>query len=61
MAATAVDLPVTPADLNKKDAAVMEKATLESLRNTQHKDCNGNIISKSPSFRHLSSRKSIPC
>ncbi|CAD0021867.1 unnamed protein product [Aureobasidium pullulans] len=38
--------PVTPADPNK-DAAVMEKATMESLRNVQHKDSNGNVISKS--------------
>lgn len=46
MAATAVSFPVTPTDPNK-DAAVMEKATLESLRNVQHKDSNGNVISKS--------------
>lgn len=28
------------------DAAVLEKATIESLRNVQHKDADGNIISE---------------
>lgn len=28
------------------DAAMMEKATLESLRNVQHKDSNGNVIAE---------------
>ncbi|THV94877.1 hypothetical protein D6D27_03553 [Aureobasidium pullulans] len=37
--------PVTPANPNK-DAAVMEKATMESLRNVQHKDSNGNVITE---------------
>ena len=46
MADIAVSFPVTPADPNQ-DAAVMEKATMESLRNVQHKDSNGNVISKS--------------
>jgi hypothetical protein len=52
MADLAVSIPVTPADPNK-DAAVLEKSTLESLRHVQHKDSNGNVISTSPS---LSSR-----
>lgn len=46
MADIAVSFPVTPANPNK-DAAVMEKATMESLRNVQHKDSNGNVISTS--------------
>ncbi|KAI5196215.1 hypothetical protein AUEXF2481DRAFT_301130 [Aureobasidium subglaciale EXF-2481] len=45
MAAIAVSFPVTPADPNQ-DAAVMEKATMESLRNVQHKDSNGNVIAE---------------
>jgi hypothetical protein len=46
MADLAVSIPVTAADPNK-DAAVLEKSTLESLRHVQHKDSNGNVISMS--------------
>lgn len=46
MADIAVGIPVTPADPNQ-DRAMMEASTLESLRQVQHKDSNGNVISKS--------------
>lgn len=45
MADVAVSFPVTPADPNQ-DRAMMEASTLESLRQVQHKDSNGNVISK---------------
>lgn len=48
MAEIAVGIPVTPADPNNQDRAMMEVSTLESLRQVQHKDSNGNVISKSP-------------
>ncbi|KAG9538529.1 hypothetical protein KCU79_g20107, partial [Aureobasidium melanogenum] len=37
--------PVTPADPNQ-DRAMMEASTLESLRQVQHKDSNGNVITE---------------
>lgn len=46
MADVAVSFPVTPADPNQ-DRAMMEASTLESLRQVEHKDSNGNVISKS--------------
>ena len=45
MADTALAFPVNTTN-TAQDAAVLEKATIESLRNVQHKDCNGNLISK---------------
>jgi len=33
--------------LTIKDAALFEKATIESLRSVQHRDRDGNVISKS--------------